>query len=97
MFWYKKTAISFFVALYPYLSLIVAKIRFSMLVKNCAVGPLYQKKSVFALSLLKDVALSFIRQNTCFGLLAVILGCFQCYCTKKRFSSSMQRFTLIFT
>ena len=32
------------------------------------------------MSLLKDVALSFIRQKTCFGLLAVILDCFQCYC-----------------
>ena len=41
------------------------------------------------MSLLKDVALSFIRQKTCFGLLAVILDCFQCYCTKKRFSSSI--------
>ena len=44
----------------------------------------YHKKSVFPFSLLKHVALSFIAQKTCFGLLAVILGCFQCYCTKKK-------------
>ena len=55
------------------------------------------KKSVFAFSLLKHVGLSFIAQKTCFGLFAVILGCFQCYCTKKRSSSSMQGVTLVFT
>ena len=55
------------------------------------------KKSVFPFSLLKRVGFGFIAQKTCFGLFALILGCFQCYCTKKRSSSSMQGVTLIFT
>ena len=44
------------------------------------------KKSVFAFSSLKHAGLSFIAQKACFGLFAIILGCFRCYCTKKRFS-----------
>ena len=55
------------------------------------------KKSVFAFSSLKYARLSFIAKKTCFGLFAVILGCFRCYCTKKWFSSSMEGVTLIFT
>ena len=58
------------------------------------------KKSVFAFSSLKHARLSFIAQKTCFGLFAVILGCFRCYCTKKWFSSIMQEspwFSLDFT
>ena len=55
------------------------------------------KKSVFAFSSLKHAGLSFIAQKACFGLFAIILVCFRCYCTKKRFSSSMQGVTLIFT
>ena len=98
-FCYKKTAISFFVSEYPFLSLIVAKIGFLYVGNKIALlWVLYhKKKSVFAFSLLKHVGLSFIAQKTCFGLFAVILGCFQCYCTKKRSSSSMQGVTLVFT
>ena len=37
------------------------------------------KKSVFAFSSLKHARLSFIAQKACFGLSAIILGCFRCY------------------
>ena len=58
---------------------------------------LYHKKKRFCFfSLLKRVGFGFIAQKPCFGLFAVILGCFQCYCTKKR-SSSMQGVNLIST
>ena len=77
-FCYKKTAISFFVSEYPFLSLIVAKVGFCMLATKSRCFEFYiTKKSVFAFSLLKHVGLSFIAQKTCFGLFAVILGCFQ--------------------
>ena len=46
MFWYKKGAILFVVALYPSLSLIVAKIRFSMLVTKLRCFDLYIRKKV---------------------------------------------------
>ena len=65
-----------------------------MLLKDAAISYI---NTLFPFSLLKHVALSFIAQKTCFGVLAVILGCFQYYCTEKRVSSSMQRATLIFT
>ena len=41
------------------------------------------KISVFAFSLLKDVPLSFIAEEICFGLFGVKLGSFQRYCTGK--------------
>ena len=57
----------------------------------------YHKRKCFCFfSLLKQVGFGFIAQKTCFGLFAVILGCFQCCCTKKGSSSSMQGVTLIF-
>ena len=52
------------------------------------------KNSVFPICFLKHVALT---QKTCFGLFAVKLCCFQRYCTGRRFSSSLQRDTLLFT
>ena len=64
--------------------------------KNALLWVLYHKKSVFAFSLLKRCTQLYSTKNM-FGLFAVILGCFQSYCTKKRSSSSMQRVTLIFT
>ena len=95
---YKKIAISFFVSEYPFLSLIVAKIRFLYVGNKIALlWVLYHKKSVFAFSLLKRVGFSYIAQITCFGLFAVVLGCFQCNCTIKKSSSSMRGVTLIFT
>ena len=95
---YKKIAISFFVSEYPFLSLIVAKIRFLYVGNKIALLRfLYHKKSVFTFSLLKRVGFSYIAQITCFGLFAVVLGCFQCYCTNKKSSSSMRGVTLIFT
>ena len=97
-FCYKITAISFFDSEYPFLSLMVAKIRFLYVGSKIALlWVLYHKKSIFAFSLLKHVGFSFIAQKTCFGLFSVILRCFQCYCTKKRSFSSMQGVTLIFT
>ena len=97
-FCYKQTAISFFVSECPFSTLIVAKVRFCMLATKSRCFEFYiTKKSVFAFSLLKRVGFSFIAQITCFGLFAVVLGCFQCYCTNKRSSSSMQGVTLIFT
>ena len=65
--------------------------------QNRAALSLYHKKKRFCFFVAKYVVLSFIAQKTCFGLFAVILGCFQCYCTKKRSSSSMQGVTLVFT
>ena len=58
-FCYKKTAISFFVCEYPFLSLIEAKIRFCMLAtkSRCFEFLVTKKKSVFAFSLLKRVRL----------------------------------------
>ena len=55
------------------------------------------KKSVFAFSLLKRVGFGFIAQKTCFRLFALILGCFQCYCTKPDFHSILlkQRFCFL--
>ena len=71
---YKKTAISFFDSEYPFLSLMVAKIRFLYVGnKITLLWALYHKKSIFAFSLLKHVGFSFIAQKTCFGLFSVIL------------------------
>ena len=53
------------------------------------------KKSVFPFLCLKYAACSFIAGKTCFALFAVKLGCFQCNCTGKRLSASLQRVTLI--
>ena len=76
-FCYKKTAISFFDSEYPFLSLMVAKIRFLYVVTKSRSFELYiTKKSIFAFSLLKYVGFSFIAQKTCFGLFSVILRCF---------------------
>ena len=83
-----------FRCLIPFFGPQVAKIRFYLLATKLLCFELYiTKKSVFAFSLLKHVALGFIAQITCFGLFAVILG----YWTKKRSSSSMQLVTLILT
>ena len=54
-----------------------------------------QKKKRFLFLCLKYAACSFIAGKICFGLFAVKLGCFQCYCTGKRLSVSLQRVTLI--
>ena len=97
MFWYKKTAISFFVALYPYLSLIVAKIRFSMLVKKLRCWTFISEKKCFCFVIAKRRCTQFYTTKHMFWFACCNSGLFQCYCTKKRFSSSMQRFTLIFT
>ena len=79
-FCYKKTAISFFVSEYPFLSLIVAKIRFCMLATKWRCFEFYiTKKSVFAFSLLKHVVLNFIAPKTFWfvccniGLFSVLL------------------------
>ena len=58
--------------------------------------PYVTKNSVFSLLCLKYVAFSFIAGRTCFGLFAVTVGSSQRYCIGKRFSPSLQRFTLIF-
>ena len=55
------------------------------------------QKSVFPFLCLKYAACSFIAGKTCSGFFAVKLGCFQCYCTGKRLSTSLQQVTLIFT
>ena len=54
------------------------------------------KISVFAFLCLKYAAFSFIRGKTSLGLFAVKWGCFQRYCTGKRFFASSQRVMLIF-
>ena len=54
------------------------------------------KKSVFPFLCLKYAACSFIAGKTCFALFAVKLGCFQCCCTGKGLSASLQRVSLIF-
>ena len=88
-FCYKKIATSFFASEYPFLSLIVAKIRFLHVGNKIALlWVLYHKKKkgfCFFL-LLKRVGFGFLEQKPCFGWFAVILGCFHCYCTKKRSS-----------
>ena len=43
-----------------------------------------QKKKRFLFLCLKYAACSFIAGKICFGLFAVKLGCFQCYCTRKK-------------
>ena len=53
------------------------------------------QKKRFPFLCLKYAACSFIAGKICFGLFAVKLGCFQCYCTGKRLSASLQRVTLI--
>ena len=53
------------------------------------------QKKRFPFLCLKYVASSFIAGKICFGLFPVKLGCFQCYCTGKRLSVSLQRVTLI--
>ena len=58
--------------------------------------PYVTKNSVFSLLCLKYVAFSFIAGRTCFGLFAVTVGSSQRHCNGKRFSPSLQRFTLIF-
>ena len=77
---YKKTAISFFDSEYPFLSLMVAKIRFLYVGNKIALlWVLYHKKSVFAFSLLKHVGLNFIAPKTFWfvccniGLFSVLL------------------------
>ena len=57
---------------------------------------LYHKKKRFCFFVAKTRWTQLYSTKNMFGLFAVILGCFQSYCTKKR-SSSMQRVTLIFT
>ena len=54
-----------------------------------------RKKSVFPFLCLKYAECSFIAGETRFTLFAVKLGCFQCYCTGKGLSASLQRVTLI--
>ena len=54
-----------------------------------------KKKGVFAFLCLKYAACSFIAGKARFALFAVKLGCFQCYCTGKGFSASLQGVTLI--
>ena len=54
-----------------------------------------KKKGVFPFLCLKYAACSFIAGETRFALFAVKLGCFQCYCTGKGLSASLQRGTLI--
>ena len=54
-----------------------------------------KKKGVFPFLCLKYAACSFIAGETRFALFAVKLGCFQCYCTGKGLSASLQRVTLI--
>ena len=58
---------------------------------------LYHKKKHFCFFVAKTRCTQLYSTKNMFGLFAVILGCFQSYCTKKRSSSSMQRVTLIFT
>ena len=80
MFWYKKTAISFFVALYPYLSLIVAKIRFSMLVKKLRCWTFISEKKCFCFVIAKRRCTQFYTTKHMFwfaccnsGLFSVLL------------------------
>ena len=54
-----------------------------------------KKKSIFPFLCLKYAAYSFIAGETRFALFAVKLGCFQCYCTGKGLSASLQRVILI--
>ena len=54
-----------------------------------------QKKKRFPFLCLKYAACGFIAGKICFGLFAVKLGYFQCYCTGERLSVSLQRVTLI--
>ena len=97
-FCYKQTAISFFVSEYPFSTLIVAKIRFCMLARKSRCFEFYiTKKKRFCFFVAKTRWTQLYSTKNMFGLFAVILGCFQSYCTKKRSSSSMQRVTLIFT
>ena len=58
---------------------------------------LYHKKKRFCFFLAKTRWTQLYSTKNMFGLFAVILGCFQSYCTKKGSSSSMQRVFLIFT
>ena len=97
-FCYKKTAILFFVSEYPFLIFLVAKIRFLYVGNKIALlWVLYHKKKRFCFFVAKTRWTQLYSTKNMFGLFAVILGCFQSYCTKKRSSSSMQRVTLIFT
>ena len=65
--------------------------------KNALVWILCQKRKRFCFFVAKTRWTRLYSTENMFGLFAVILGCFQSYCTKKRSSSSMQRVTLIFT
>ena len=97
-FCYKQTAISFSVSECPFSTLIVAKIRFCMLATKSRCFEFYvAKKKGFCVFVAKRCWTQLYSTKNMFGLFAVILGCFQSYCTKKRSSSSIQRVTLIFT
>ena len=62
--------------------------------QQVSLSPMSQKKR-FPFLCLKYAACSFTAGKICFGLFAVKLGCFQCYCTGIRLSASLQRVTLI--
>ena len=66
-------------------------------VGNALLWVLYHKKKRVCFFVAKTRWTQLNSTKNMFGLFAVILGCFQSYCTKKRSSSSMQRVTLIFT
>ena len=97
-FWYKKTAISFFVSEYPFFESHSSENTFLYVGNKIALlWVLYHKKKRFCFFVAKTRWTQLYSTKNMFGLFAVILGCFQSYCTKKRSSSSMQRVSLIFT
>ena len=96
--YHKKTVICFFVAKYAALNFIAPTICFSLLKTKLGLLKLYiAKKGIFAFLLVKHVAINFVAQKPSFGLFAVKLCCCQRYWTCRRFSSSLQRVTLLLT
>ena len=84
MFWYKKTAISFFVALYPYLSLIVAKIRFSMLVKKLRCWTFISEKKCFCFVIAKRRCTQFYTTKNMFWFACCNIGLFSVLLHQKK-------------